>query len=64
MGIQLRKVASNEMFWEYNSAELPQKEYFENTIPKSCLEGNILRIQFCRIASKETFWEYNSIELP
>ena len=49
--IQFSKIASNVIFWEYNSAELPQRKYFE-------------KIQLHRVASKEMFWEYNSVKLP
>ena len=51
VGIQLRRVALKKIFWEYNSAELPQRKYFE-------------KIQLHRVASKEMFWEYNSVKLP
>ena len=77
MGIQVWRVASNEMFWEYNYVELLQREYFDNTIPQNRLKGNVLRMQFCRIASKRKCCEntipqsclkesveYNSAELP
>ena len=32
VGIQLCKVSLKKIFWEYNSTELPQRKYFENTI--------------------------------
>ena len=58
------KIASKGIFWEYCSTELPQREYFENTVPQNCLKWNILIIQFRIIASKEMLWKYNSVELP
>ena len=62
MGIQLLRVVLNEIFWEYNSAELPQREYFENTIPQNCFKWNVLRIQFRRIVSKRNCCENTTLQ--
>ena len=50
MGIQLRRAVLQWIFWEYNSSELPQRDF--------CI------IRLWRVVLKEIFWEYNSVELP
>ena len=71
------ELPQREIWWKYNFGELPKKNYFENTIPqnclkrllynttsKNCLEGNILRIQFCGIASKRKCWNTTPKSFP
>ena len=53
MEIQLCELLTRRV-WEYNSRGLPQKKYFENTIPHNCLRVNVERKQLRKVASKES----------
>ena len=58
--IQFRRIASKEIFWEYNSVELPQREsvgiQLQKVAPKECR----VRMQFRRIASKRMLLDATS----
>jgi hypothetical protein len=51
--IQLCELLTRRV-WEYNSRGLPQKKYFENTIPHNCLRVNVARKQLRKVALKES----------
>ena len=61
--IQFRRIASKEIFWEYNSIELLQRSIVEIHHCRVALKQNV-GIQLRRVVLQWIFWEYNSSELP